>query len=121
MKVLGLSTITSLGVGIDPLINRLIDRSSVPLREKRSYSYGDHEINIFDYRSPHFNLGGDVPPAVARRLGLFAKLTYQSINLAIEDSGVDFPDLNRVGLIVGSGCGPTSTNSNFYEENFNVW
>lgn len=110
MKVLGLSTITSLGVGLEPLISRLNAPKEIIKRDKKKYSYRDLEIEIYDYRTPSFKLEGDIPSAVARRLGHFAKLTYQSIHLAIIDSGVEFPDLNRVGMLVGSGIGPSSTN-----------
>jgi hypothetical protein len=111
MKVLGLSAITSLGVGIEPLISQLSNPQITKERSKRAYSYRDQEINIFDYRVPKFDLEGDIPKGVARRLGTFAKLTHHSNHLAVVDSGVEFTDLNRVGMIVGSGLGPTSTNN----------
>lgn len=116
MKVLGLSAITSLGVGIDPLISRLSDPTQKDEREKRTYSYREEEINIFDYRVPRFNLEGDVPKGVVRRLGTFAKLTHHSIHLAMLDSGVEFKDLNRVGMLVGSGIGPSSTNFSYMKK-----
>jgi 3-oxoacyl-[acyl-carrier-protein] synthase II len=110
MKILGLSAITSLGVGLEPIISKLSNPDKIEERAKRAYSYRDQEIDIFDYRTPRFNLEGDIPKAVVRRLGQFAKLSHHSINLAIIDSGIEFPDLNRVGMLVGSGIGPSSTN-----------
>lgn len=116
MKVLGLSAISSLGVGLEPLISTLKGSNNKKEREKRTYSYREKEVEFYDYRAPRFNLEGDIPQAVARRLGHFAKLTHHSINLAIIDSGVEFTDMTRVGMLVGSGVGPSSTNHTYMKK-----
>jgi len=77
---------------------------------------GIHEISIFDASKHEVRIGGDIPDFDAsvrmpgrepKRLDRFAQLAMWATLEAVEDSGLDFEqvDRTRAGCILGTGIG----------------
>ncbi|OUR98865.1 hypothetical protein A9Q84_05485 [Halobacteriovorax marinus] len=110
--ILGASALSIFGEGLETLAEG-IQTSTAPDREEKTVEYNGHELRVSPFKIPKFTLKADIPTAVQRRLGHFARMSFQAILLALEESKLEFEDPSRVGIIVGTGNGPVSTD-NFY-------
>jgi 3-oxoacyl-[acyl-carrier-protein] synthase II len=104
--ITGLGVVTSLSCQVEDLFRRLLAGES-----------GIHAIQLFDTERFKVRIGGDVwnwdPPESymdrreIRRIDRFSQFAVVAATDAIRDSGLDFAkeDLNRCGVILGSGIG----------------
>ncbi|MFZ7104509.1 MAG: beta-ketoacyl-ACP synthase II [Peptococcaceae bacterium] len=107
--VTGLGVISPVGTGIDKFWNNLLNGTS-----------GIGPITRFDASEMSAQIAGEVKDfevekyidkKEARRMDLFTQYAVAAAKMAVEDSGLNLTevDLNRVGVILGSGIGGMAT------------
>ena len=103
--ITGLGTVTPLGSDVPTLWTRLLAGDS-----------GIHDITTLDTSRYKVHFAGDIPdfdisqyvnPREAKRLDRFTQFAVHAGAQAIQDSGIDFDNVNRdrCGVILGSGIG----------------
>jgi len=103
--VTGMGVVTSLSQDVEDLFQRLVRGES-----------GIHDLKLFDTSAFKVRFGGDVhdwnPSDIIdrkelKRLDRFAQFALVAATRAIDDSGIDFSQLDsyRSGVILGSGIG----------------
>jgi len=118
LSILGIGTVSALGSGVDSLITGL-EGEIEPRIEKVSISTKSGERNLPIYKPRIEGLDRFVPKKALRRIDGFAQIALLSTYLAIENAGIEFEDNSRVGVIFGSGYGPTRTTFKFLDNIIN--
>ncbi|MBL63552.1 MAG: beta-ketoacyl-[acyl-carrier-protein] synthase II [Opitutae bacterium] len=109
VAVTGIGVITSVGIGVDPFWDSLVEGKSGigPVTRFDADGYTSQvasEVNEFD--SAEY-----MDPKEARRNDRYTQFAMGASRLAVDDSGIDLDscDLSRVGVLVGSGIGGMET------------
>ena len=109
VAVTGIGVITSVGIGVDPFWDALVEGKSGigPVTRFDADGYTSQvasEVNEFD--SAEY-----MDPKEARRNDRYTQFAMGASRLAVDDSGIDLDscDLSRVGVLVGSGIGGMET------------
>jgi 3-oxoacyl-[acyl-carrier-protein] synthase II len=114
LSVLGIGTVSALGSGVDTLRRGLQGKIQPNIEEKNiSLAKGDYILPV--YVPVVEGLDRFIPKRSLRRIDRFARQALLSAYLAVEDAGVEFADKSRVGVIFGSGYGPTRTTFKFLD------
>lgn len=103
--ITGMGAITPLGDGKDVLWEGLIAGRSA-IHRLSFFDASDHEVQIGG-DIPDFDPGKRLPHRDARRLDRFAQFAIYAAMEAVEDSAVDFAEVDRerAGCIIGTGIG----------------
>lgn len=114
LPILGIGTVSALGSGIYTLRDGLLGKIK-PNIEEKIVSTVDGEKILQVYQPITEGLNRFIPKRALRRVDQFAQLALLSTHLAIEDAGIEFDDKTRVGVVFGSGYGPTRTTFKFLD------
>ena len=114
LSILGIGTVSALGSGVQTLREGL-QRKVKPNIEKKLIPTvnGDQVLPI--YQPIPNGLDRFIPKRALRRIDQFAQQALLSTHLAIEDAEIEFEDKSRVGIVFGSGYGPTRTTFKFLD------
>jgi 3-oxoacyl-[acyl-carrier-protein] synthase II len=111
----GVGTVCSLGSGIDALRDGL-QGAKKPVVELREVETADgRRVQLPVHVAQLEGLDRFVNKRAQRRLDLFTRMALLASFLAVEDSGLSFPDPARVGIVFGSGYGPLRTSFAFQD------
>ncbi len=105
VAVTGIGTVTSLSRQVDDLWKKVLAGQS-GIHEVRAFDTTDHKVKfageVYDWST-----GDYVTPRDARRIDRFSQFAMVAGIDAVNDSGIDFSQLDpfRSGVIVGSGVG----------------
>ena len=108
LSILGIGTVSALGSGVQSLREGLQDKIK-PNIEEKVIPTSDGEKKLPVYQPIAEGLDQFIPKRALRRVDHFAQIALLSTYLAIEDSGIEFENKSRVGVVFGSGYGPTRT------------
>lgn len=111
-KIIGVSCLSTFGEGVSSLDEGLRGMKS-PNLSKRKVKVKEEEYEFDICEVPFFDLNANISSAVERRMGQFCRILYKTVLMAIEDSKIQFSDFSKVGLIVGTGHGPSSTAAHY--------
>lgn len=114
MRLISLGAITPLGAKLSEHVKALetAEEKKVDFLE---YKVADKRRKVAVYRACEPSVSLPVPDAVLRRMGLSTKLVLSSIEEARSYTPTDFTN-KRVGLIVGTTQGPSSTNIEYFKK-----
>lgn len=108
MSILGIGTVCALGSGIESFKSGLLGENK-PLIEEYLISTETGEIILPVYKPITAGIDRFIPGRALRRIDSFSQMALLSTYLSIEDSGIQFEDKKRVGIVFGSSYGPSRT------------
>ncbi len=122
----GIGPVCALGSGIEAFrgglegaISPRIDTEPAPpewgVRAADSSADGEQTPPAIYYSPVVAGLEKYVSPRTTRRLDSFSKQAVLAAFLAVEDAGIEFTDLSRVGVVIGTGNGPLVTTFSFLD------
>ncbi|MEJ2543396.1 MAG: beta-ketoacyl synthase chain length factor, partial [Calditrichaceae bacterium] len=114
LSILGIGTVSALGSGVETLRQGLQGKVKPNIEEKVIPASGG-EKRLPVYQPIAAGLDRFIPKRALRRVDQFAQIALLSTYLAIEDAGIEFEDKSRVGVVFGSGYGPTRTTFKFLD------
>ena len=113
-SVLGIGTVSALGCGVQSLQSGLQGNIKPNIEDKIiALKRGEHSLPV--YMPVLEGLDLFIEKRALRRIDRFAQQALLSTYLAIEDANIEFNDKSRVGVIFGSGYGPTRTTFKFLD------
>jgi 3-oxoacyl-[acyl-carrier-protein] synthase II len=118
LSILGIGTVSALGSGVQTLREGLQGKIK-PNIEEKIIPAADGEKKLLVYQPVAEGIDRFIPKRALRRVDQFAQLALLSTHLAIEDAGIEFDDKSRVGVVFGSGYGPTRTTFKFLDNVIN--
>lgn len=114
LSILGIGTVSALGSGVQALRQGLQGKIKPNIEEKIIPTIdGDQLLPV--YLPVVEGLDRFIPKRALRRIDQFAQQALLSTHLAIEDAGIEFEDKSRIGVVFGSGFGPTRTTFKFLD------
>ena len=113
-SILGMGSVSALGCGIETLREGLLSERQ-PNIVKRELMTASGTKTLPVYSSTVEGLDRFIPRNKLRRTDRFLQMGLLSSYLAIEESGLEIKDKNRVGIIFGTGYGPLQTSFNFFD------
>ncbi len=114
LSILGIGTVSSLGSGVQTFREGLQGKIKPNIKEKIIPTANGEKI-LPIYQPVAEGIDRFIPKRALRRVDQFAQLALLSTHLAIEDAGIEFDDKSRVGVVFGSGYGPTRTTFKFLD------
>lgn len=114
LSILGIGTVSALGSGIHTLRDGLQGKIKPNIEEKTIPTANGNKM-LPVYLPVVEDLDRFIPKRALRRVDQFAQIALLSTHLAIEDAGIEFEDKSRVGVVFGSGYGPTRTTFKFLD------
>lgn len=114
LSILGIGTVTALGSGIETLQEGLKGNIQ-PRIESKTILTDKGSINLAVYKALVEGIDRFIDKRALRRIDYFAQLALLSTYLALEDAKVELTDKSRIGVIFGSGYGPTRTTFKFLD------
>jgi 3-oxoacyl-[acyl-carrier-protein] synthase II len=114
MQILGLGPVCAVGNGVAALREGLLGRRQpqiiqMPVRLRN----GERTLPVYQ---PNLDeLERFIPRRNLRRIDRFARMALLSAHLAVEDSGLQFTNHKRVGIVIGSAYGATRTTFRFLD------
>jgi 3-oxoacyl-[acyl-carrier-protein] synthase II len=106
VSVLGLGVVSALGEGVDALRQGLAGARRPRIETEKVALPDGVEILLPVYRAETEGLSRFASKRELRRLDAFSRMALLAAFLAREDSGIEWPDPSRVGIVFGSGYGP---------------
>jgi len=114
LSILGIGPVTALGCG-RPSLQRALNNDIKPNIEIENIPAREGIIPLPVYKPVMEGLDRYIDKRALRRIDYFAQMALLSAYLAIEDASLEFTDKSRVGVIFGSGYGPTRTTFKFLD------
>ncbi len=114
LSILGIGPVCALGSGMESFKSGLRGERQPRIEfETVEPASGAKQLPV--YKPIVERMAEFIQPRALRRLDDFSRIALLSAYLAVEDAGVEFPDLSRVGIIFGSGHGPVRTTFRFLD------
>lgn len=114
MEIFGIGPVCALGSGIEAMKKGLLGEIR-PNIQNIAVSLPDGEKNMPVYLPVVEGIERFIPKKNLRRIDAFAQMALLSAYLAVEDAGIEFADKSRVGIIFGTGHGPSRTTFKFLD------
>lgn len=114
LSILGIGPVSALGCGRTSL-QQALNNDIKPNIEIENIPAREGTIPLPVYKPVMEGLDRYIDKRALRRIDYFAQMALLSAFLAIEDAGLEFTDKSRVGVIFGSGYGPTRTTFKFLD------
>lgn len=114
LAIVGIGTVCSLGTKIDSFKDGL-EGTIKPLIENKSIMTKQGTVSLPVFTATTVDLETFVPKSQLRRIDSFSRMALLSSYRAVEDAGIELKDMERIGVICGSGYGPLKTTFNFLD------
>jgi len=114
LSILGIGSVSALGSGVDSLRGAL--RGSVkPRIEHTSIATASGQVELPVFKAEVKGLERYVERRALRRLDKFTRMTLLASYLALEDSDKPIQNGSRVGIILGTAYGPSTTTFDYLD------
>ena len=112
--ILGSGVVSAAGLGAEALA-RAVRGEIQPTIETQEFSFAEGATTLRVACADPAALENYVPKRKLRRLDRFSRMALLAAHQAVEDAGVELADRSRVGVVLGTGYGPTATTFAFQD------